>query len=363
MRERHEALADACPLCGGQDATTLTERDRAGQPLTVVLCLGCGMGRVRPMPSAKGLLQYYQSHYRPEYKSRREPAFHHVLRGARTAVWRLRRLRGLLRPGACVLDAGCGSGEFLYLLRATGCKVAGIDPDDGYRGYVERELGLTVYAGGLHEQTFPPATFDVITAPCARAPSAARGESPSPRRLVASGGMARGGGSQPRVESGTSGAPVSPGARDLFQQHRTEVRRRTSRTDRRFSRDLPGWGQPMGGIPPGSTRLPGDRPGSRGSVGGSGAGVFGTLLLPVPPHVGPHAAASVADGRGTAHGAAISFAARDPRFLLRFQGNRPRGGCRCQRAASVTGAGCKHWLAAHSPVTRGAGTCTIKNPG
>jgi SAM-dependent methyltransferase len=163
MNARQTESQEACPLCSAEESMLLARRDRTGRRLTVVLCTDCGLGRVTPLPSSEQLLRFYEKHYRQDYKSRREPAAHHVLRGARIAVSRLRRLRGAILPGARVLDAGCGSGEFLYLLRSIGCDVVGIDPDEGYRHYVERELGLTVYAGGLHQQNFPAGAFDLIT--------------------------------------------------------------------------------------------------------------------------------------------------------------------------------------------------------
>lgn len=163
MWQCQSGFQDACPLCGAKDAMLLARHDRSGRPLTVVLCANCGLGRVDPMPSAGQLLKFYECHYRQEYKGRREPAAHHVLRGARTAAARLRWLRGVLRPGARVLDVGCGSGEFLYLLRAAGYRVLGIEPDERYRQYLEGELGLTVLPGGLHHQTIPARTLDVIT--------------------------------------------------------------------------------------------------------------------------------------------------------------------------------------------------------
>ena len=152
-----------CPLCSALSAVVISEQARNGSPLTTVLCEGCGLARAHPLPSAEELASFYRDHYRLLYKATYQPKPYHVLRAARVALERIHLLEGFLARGLELLDAGCGGGEFLYLLRAAGCKVTGIEPNTGYASYARDELGLDVHAGLIVDQEFPAAAFHGIT--------------------------------------------------------------------------------------------------------------------------------------------------------------------------------------------------------
>ena len=152
-----------CPLCSAASAVVISQKARDGSPLTTVLCEGCGLARAHPLPSAEELASFYRGHYRLVYKATYQPKPYHVLRAARVALERIRLLEDFLARGLELLDAGCGGGEFLYLLRAAGCKVTGIEPNVGYASYARDELGLDVHAGLIVDQEFPAAAFHGIT--------------------------------------------------------------------------------------------------------------------------------------------------------------------------------------------------------
>ncbi len=127
------------------------------------MCEGCGLARTHPLPNARDLASFYRDHYRLLYKATYQPKLHHVLRAARLALERIHRLRDFLARDLRLLDAGCGGGEVIYLLRAAGCKVTGIEPNTGYASYAAKELGLDVRAGLIEDQEFPSAEFNGIT--------------------------------------------------------------------------------------------------------------------------------------------------------------------------------------------------------
>lgn len=68
-----------------------------------------------------------------------------------------------IHAGARVLDVGCGSGEFLGLLRAHGASAVGIDPAAGMREIAAAQ-GHDVRAGDAEDLPFPDGSFDVVTA-------------------------------------------------------------------------------------------------------------------------------------------------------------------------------------------------------
>jgi SAM-dependent methyltransferase len=64
--------------------------------------------------------------------------------------------------GTRVLDVGCGSGEFLALLRERGAEASGVDPAEGMRRLAAR-TGAEVRAGDVEHLPFPDAGFDAVT--------------------------------------------------------------------------------------------------------------------------------------------------------------------------------------------------------
>jgi len=153
----------ACPLCSAPRAVILSRRARDGSSLTTVLCEGCGLGRVHPLPQPGELANFYRARYRLEYKRTYEPKPHRVLRNARLAVRRISLLRQLLASGLRLLDVGCGSGEFVYILRASGVVATGIEPNLGYAAYCREYLQLPVEPALLEDYSLPSRYFDVIT--------------------------------------------------------------------------------------------------------------------------------------------------------------------------------------------------------
>jgi 2-polyprenyl-3-methyl-5-hydroxy-6-metoxy-1,4-benzoquinol methylase len=64
-------------------------------------------------------------------------------------------------PGGCLLDVGCGSGEWLALMRRFGWQVRGND-FDANAVQVATGMGLDVGCGPLEEQRYPSESFDAV---------------------------------------------------------------------------------------------------------------------------------------------------------------------------------------------------------
>ena len=63
----------------------------------------------------------------------------------------------------CLLDVGCGNGQFLANMRDLGWEVVGVEPDPEAVRVAREMLGLQVYQGTLAETNFPPNSFDAVT--------------------------------------------------------------------------------------------------------------------------------------------------------------------------------------------------------
>ena len=154
----------SCNLCGSAETTVICDTDRRWKKLATVACSDCGLMRTDPMPTDAELELYYRHDYRLDYQlaGDRPPGFH-VVRSNREASSRAARLSGFLKPGATVLDVGCGTGEFLNVAKQAGCDVTGIEPGEAYARFARSEYGLEVINAPWQQADLPLASFDVVT--------------------------------------------------------------------------------------------------------------------------------------------------------------------------------------------------------
>ncbi len=141
----------------------VSSHDRYGRPLITVACLRCGLYRNEPLPTVIQLQAFHEIEYRRSYKGSRTPSQKHLLRSKRLAAARLKALRPYLPAGSAVLDAGCGSGEFLGALKAAGYAAQGLETDPEYAAFGQQTYGVPVVSAGLLEAQFAPQQFAAIT--------------------------------------------------------------------------------------------------------------------------------------------------------------------------------------------------------
>lgn len=119
--------------------------------------------RVDPLPTPAELSHFHELEYRRDYKGVRTPKLKHIYRAGRLAVSRLERLSPHMATGATVLDVGSSSGEWLYLLGATGRLAQGLEVNPDYAGFGRREYGVEIQMGSIWDKDLPEQSFDMIT--------------------------------------------------------------------------------------------------------------------------------------------------------------------------------------------------------
>jgi SAM-dependent methyltransferase len=152
-----------CPVCQHAEAVAVSSHDRYGRPLVTIACLKCGLYRNDPLPTVIQLQAFHEIEYRRSYKGSRTPSQKHLLRSKRLAAARLKALHPYLPAGSAVLDAGCGSGEFLGALKAAGYAAQGLETDPEYAAFGQQTYGVPVTSAGLLEAQFAPRQFAAIT--------------------------------------------------------------------------------------------------------------------------------------------------------------------------------------------------------
>ena len=156
-------MSAACAVCAEVDARTLFRRppdhDPAGREFTVLRCAGCGTERLDPMPTEAELDDAYGAAYYEEHSPDTGSA------GAlRRLAWRteMRSLTPFLRPGARVLELGCGTGSFLALIRERfGAEVTGVERSPE-AAKLARRRGVRVVEGTLMDAGLSDRGFDVV---------------------------------------------------------------------------------------------------------------------------------------------------------------------------------------------------------
>jgi SAM-dependent methyltransferase len=155
--------AVACDLCGSsKDRTFLTLPDMVMQTSDHVYrlaeCRACGLIYLNPRPYEWDIPRYYPATYEPFSRRR-------LSERARSWLHRrsVRELQHLLGSPNRVLDIGCGTGELLRTVRASGnANVFGIEPSPQASKIAREEFGLDVRTGRLEDQRLVDRSVDTV---------------------------------------------------------------------------------------------------------------------------------------------------------------------------------------------------------
>lgn len=167
-----------CVVCGSLDQAPFLRPARSPGP--VVRCRGCGLVFVSPREDLRAIIDEGRPLAELErLRHSRDPrdlagcweldllaAETPALRQARRVNHQaaLRWIAAHRPPPGRLLDFGCGWGFFLEDAREAGWQVRGLEPLPGHGVHARGALGLDVVTDTLRPDSFPPESFDVVTA-------------------------------------------------------------------------------------------------------------------------------------------------------------------------------------------------------
>ena len=115
-----------CPLCGSfeNNHSISSEFQYNNIDYHYRICVRCGTAFINPVPTDKILTEIYQKEiYHDKYYTEKQISGHEYHRP-------LELIKKILKPGAKVLDYGCGVGYFVRLLKNAGYNALGAEYDD-----------------------------------------------------------------------------------------------------------------------------------------------------------------------------------------------------------------------------------------
>lgn len=167
----------ACRLCGSPAArvalTGTDHREGMGGRHSVVVCLGCGLGRVDPWPEDP--MAWYPTAYQQHtaltvtgkvveaaIRALSTRALPGSVRRAATAVVPDADMGGALAPGCKVLDVGAGNGTAVRALLAAGVDAHGVEPEERAVAAARAAGAGTVVEGTLDSAAVEDVPWHVI---------------------------------------------------------------------------------------------------------------------------------------------------------------------------------------------------------
>ena len=152
-----ETDAVPCPLCGSASREQLAREWSLG----IVRCTDCALvyvsPRVRePEKNYWGDEAATETKYGAVFDGR---APHNRDRNYIEHLDAIRRFK----PEGRLLDIGTHCGFFLRMARGRAWDIQGIEPSPANAALARGKFGLTITSGYLHEGSFPPGSFDVVT--------------------------------------------------------------------------------------------------------------------------------------------------------------------------------------------------------
>ena len=160
-------MSGCCIACGGElrPWQTVTDRVTGLGSFPLSRCRQCLSLMMEPMPAEEELERYYPSPY--WYQESNATWLARLEGGYRRLVLydHVRFVAGFLRQRSRVLDIGCGSGTFLYLLQKKGHQVLGIDVSRDAAAEAKRSYGIEVKIGSLaqHAEALRKWAPEVVT--------------------------------------------------------------------------------------------------------------------------------------------------------------------------------------------------------
>ena len=155
-----------CPICTSEMKFKFTTKDYlvSGEPFDIVECESCSLRITNPFPNKENISEYYSSDDYISHKDKPSGIFDYIYGLVRS--YQLNQKKKLIRKfskkrNGKILDIGCGTGDFLQVMKKFHWNISGVDTSDKARTIVNKKLNIEVMAP--QDWIKGDEKFDVIT--------------------------------------------------------------------------------------------------------------------------------------------------------------------------------------------------------
>lgn len=168
MKQPH--LVVSCPVCSGNDfqITYAEVTGVDGKLYDFVVCAACGFGAISPLPSARGLADFYSAGHTSRTRTN---IYDHentedFIKTNKSVIEDNLTLLSLIDPYRApaqtrLLDVGCGHGFMCYAAKLRGLDALGVDFDMDAKRVGASHLGVEIITGSIAD--VHRCDFDIVT--------------------------------------------------------------------------------------------------------------------------------------------------------------------------------------------------------
>ena len=138
---------NSCPICTSEMKFKFTTKDYlvSGEPFDIVECEICSLRITTPFPDKEIIGNYYSSDDYISHNDKVSGIFDSIYRFVRT--YQLNKKKKLIgryfnKTNGKILDIGCGTGDFLQLMKENHWNINGVDTSNKARKIVKKTLNI-----------------------------------------------------------------------------------------------------------------------------------------------------------------------------------------------------------------------------
>lgn len=150
----YEMIKVQCIVCDSENFEPLSEKDRYGLKIHVVICTSCGLVQTNPRMKEKNYEEFYDKEYRALYSQKNsfptEDFFQDQYRRGSVIYNYIKQLIGIDLKDKFVVEIGCSAGGILQYFKDKRNKVFGVDFDSKYIEF-GKQKGLDLAIGNLEQ--------------------------------------------------------------------------------------------------------------------------------------------------------------------------------------------------------------------
>jgi 2-polyprenyl-3-methyl-5-hydroxy-6-metoxy-1,4-benzoquinol methylase len=153
-----------CLICDSDNFELVSEKDRYGLDVSVVICKDCGLIQLSPRMDEKSYHKFYNDEYRPLYIGKEKPTdvfFEEQLTRGHKIISYIESIANISIKNMFILDIGAGAGGVLRAFQEKENKVLGIDIGNEYIEF-GKEKGINLKTGSLKDLTELEEKPDII---------------------------------------------------------------------------------------------------------------------------------------------------------------------------------------------------------